>query len=143
MKPSTMRRAYLREATLMLAVARVAVRFLPPARIFAWANRPQRHSRRFAADEARWVAWSIDTMSAKPWIAKAWIKGSCLASALAAHAMLRRRGIASSLCLGVARDEGAMAAHAWIEVGQDVIVGAAEAVRFKRIAQFGAAAARS
>ena len=75
--------------------------------------------------------------------AKAWIKGSCLASALAAHAMLRRRGIASSLCLGVARDEGAMAAHAWIEVGQDVIVGAAEAVRFTRIAQFGAAAARS
>jgi hypothetical protein len=138
MKPSTMRRGYLREATLVLAVARVAVRFLPPARIFAWADRPLRRSRRFATDEARWVAWSIDTMSAKPWI-----KASCLASALAAHAMLRRRGIASTLCLGVAREEGAVAAHAWIEVGRDVIVGTAEAVRFKHIAQFGAGAARS
>ncbi len=137
MKPATRRRAYLREAALMLAFARVAVRLLPPARIFAWANRPQRRSRRFAADQARWVAWSIDTMSAKPWI-----KASCLVSALAAHAMLRRRGIASRLCLGVARDEGAVAAHAWIEVGQDVIVGAAEAVRFTRIAQFGADVAR-
>jgi Transglutaminase-like superfamily len=137
MKPATRRRAYLREATLMLARARVAVWLLPPACIFAWANRPQRHSRRFAADQAPWVAWSIETMSVMPWI-----KASCLASALAAHAMLRRRGIASRLCLGVARDESAVAAHAWIEVGRDVIVGGAEAGRFTRIAQFGAGAAR-
>jgi hypothetical protein len=137
MTPSTRRRTYSREAMLMLALARVAVRLLPPARIFAWANRPQRRSKRFAADQARWVAWSIETMSAEPWI-----KASCLASALAAHAMLRRRGIASKLCLGVARDGGAVAAHAWIEVGQDVIVGAAEAARFTPIAQFGAGATR-
>jgi Transglutaminase-like superfamily len=138
MKLSTRRRAYLREATLMLALARTALRLLPPACIFAWANRPQQRTRRFTADQARWVAWSIDTMSAKPWI-----KASCLASALAAHAMLRRRGIASRLCLGVAPDAGAVAAHAWIEVGRDVIVGAAEAARFTPIAQFGASAARS
>jgi transglutaminase superfamily protein len=138
MTPSTRRRTYLREATLMLALARVAVRLLPPARILAWANRPQRRISRFAADKVRWVVWSIDTMSAKPWI-----EASCLASALAAHAMLRRRGIASSLCLGVAPDAGAVAAHAWIEVGGDAIVGATEAARFKRIAQFGAGTARS
>ena len=138
MKPSTRRRAYLREATLMLALARVAVRLLPPTRIFAWANRPQRRRKRFAADQARWVVWSIDTISAKPWI-----KASCLVSALAAHAMLRRRGIASRLCLGVAADPGAVAAHAWIEVGRDVIVGAAGAARFTPIAKFGAGAARS
>jgi hypothetical protein len=137
MTPSTRRRTYLREATLMLVLACVAARLLPPARIFAWASRPQRRSKRFAADQARWVAWSIDTMSAKPWI-----KASCLASALAAHAMLRRRGIASRLCLGVAHDEGAVAAHAWIELDRDVIVGAAEAARFTPIAQFGAGAAR-
>jgi Transglutaminase-like superfamily len=136
MTPSTRRRTYLREATLMLALARVAVRLLPPARIFAWADRPQRRGKRFAADQARWVAWSIDTMSAKPWI-----KVPCLASALAAHAMLRRRGIASRLCLGVARDEAAVAAHAWIEVDRDVIVGAAEAIRFTPIAKFGPGAA--
>ena len=43
----------------------------------------------------------------------------CLPRALAAHAMLRRRGIASSLCLGVARSGGAFAAHARIEVGEE------------------------
>lgn len=117
---------------MMLVLARIAVRILPAAQVFAWANRPQRRSRRFAAAEARWVAWSIGSMSAKPWI-----NASCLSSALAAHAMLRRRGIASRLCLGVALDDRTLAAHAWIEVGQNVIVGAADAVRFTRIAQFG------
>jgi len=131
MKPAAMRRAYLREASLMIALASVAVRILPAAQVFAWANRSQQHRKRFAVDEMDWVAWSIEKMSAKPWL-----NASCLSSALAAHAMLRRRGIASRLCLGVARDEGALVAHAWIEVGQDVIVGA-ETGRFTRIAQFG------
>ena len=38
MKEKTMRRHYLREATVMLFVARLAVRFIPPARLFAWAE---------------------------------------------------------------------------------------------------------
>jgi hypothetical protein len=132
MKQSTLRRGYLREAAILLFLARIAVSILPAAQVFAWANRPQRRSRRFAADETHWVAWSIGSMSAKPWI-----KASCLSSALAAHAMLRRRGITSRLCLGVALDEFTLAAHAWIEVGSKVIVGAADGGRFTRIAQFG------
>ena len=51
MKLRTMRRVYLREAAVMLVLARLAVRFVPPARLFAWANRPPRRIRRFAADE--------------------------------------------------------------------------------------------
>jgi hypothetical protein len=132
MKSAAMRRAYLREASLMLAFARAALCILPMAGVFAWANRPQRNRKRFPFDDADWVTWSIQMMSAKPWL-----NASCLSSALAAHAMLRRRGIESRLCLGVIRNEGALAAHAWIEVGQDVIVGAAEAGCFTQIAQFG------
>ena len=97
---------------MMLLLARIAVRILPAEHVFGWANRPQRRCRRFAAAEARWVAWSIESLSAKPWI-----RASCLSSALAAHAMLRRRGIVSRLCLGVARDDRALVAHAWIESG--------------------------
>jgi hypothetical protein len=138
MKLNAMRRAYLREATLMLVIARLAVLILPAAQVFAWANRPLRRIKRFAADEARWVAWSVETIGAK-----AWMNALCLPCALAAHAMLRRRGIASRLCLGVARDEGAVAAHAWIEVGQDVIVGGAETTRFTRLTQFGGSVLRS
>ncbi len=66
MKPQTMRRVYLREAAVMLVLARLAVRFLPSARLFAWADRPTRHIRRFAADEAQWIAWAIDHVGALP-----------------------------------------------------------------------------
>src|SRR6476660_9051913 len=138
MKRNTLRRAYLREATFMLVIARLAVRILPAAQVFAWANRPLRRIRRFAVDEERWVAWSVETIGAKPWM-----NAMCLPRALAAQAMLRRRGIASRLCLGVACDEGAMAAHAWIEVGQDVIVGGAEVTRFTRLTQFGGSVIQS
>lgn len=132
MKPQTMRRIYLREAAVMLVLARIAVRWLPSARLLAWADRPARHIRRFPADEARWIAWAIDHVGAHPMM-----NALCLPRALAAHAMLRRRGIASRLCLGVARNSGAFAAHAWIEVGGTKIVGGNEAGNFTQIAAFG------
>src|SRR3984957_20519532 len=99
MTPRTMRRIYLREAAVMLVLARLAVRFVSAARIFAWADRPPRCVRRFAVDEITWVSWAVENLGAKPWM-----NTQCLSRALAAHAMLRRRGIASRLCLGVARD---------------------------------------
>jgi hypothetical protein len=53
--------------------------------------------------------------------------------------MLRRRGIASRLCLGVARKESGLAAHAWVEVGRRKIdAGGGEAV-YTRLADFGGA----
>ncbi len=132
MKAKTRRRVYLREAAIMLLLARLAVRFLPPARLFAWAARPARRVRRFAVDEAQWVAWAVDHLGTF-----AGMNGPCLPRALAAHAMLRRRGIASRLCLGVARSGSAFAAHAWIEVGEERIIGGEEAAGFTRLAAFG------
>jgi hypothetical protein len=134
MTPRTMRRVYLREAAVMLVLARLAVRFVSPARIFAWADRPPRRIRRFAVDEIGWVSWAVENLGAKPWM-----NALCLPRALAAYAMLRRRGIASRLCLGVARDRGALSAHAWVEIGDDKIVGGAEAGGFTRLAAFGGA----
>ena len=139
MTPRTMRRVYLREAAVMLVLARLAVRFVSPARIFAWANRPPRRIRRFATDEIVWVSWAVENVGAKSWMTKPWMNAPCLPRALAAHAMLRRRGIASRLCLGLARDRGALNAHAWIEIGNDKIVGGAEADGFTPLATFGGA----
>jgi hypothetical protein len=62
-----------------------------------------------------------------------------LPRALAAQAMLRRRGIASRLCLGVAREGDELLAHAWVEIGKDRILGGAEAGAFTRLAEFGGA----
>lgn len=130
MTPRAMRSAYAREASMRLAAARLAVRLLPSAWLFAWADRPPRRVCRFSTEEANWVAWAIDRAGSRT-------GASCLPRALAAHAMLRRRGIASRLCLGVARGGNEVAAHAWIEVGQSKIVGADEAEGFTPLAAFG------
>jgi hypothetical protein len=135
MKIQTRRRIYLREAAIMLILARLAVRFFPQARLFAWANRPPRRIRRFAAYEADWIAWAVRSLAAHPRI-----NAPCLPQALAEHAMLRRRGIASRLCVGVARLDGALTAHAWVEAGQGTeFARAGEAAAFTRLAEFGTA----
>jgi hypothetical protein len=134
MKVNTLRRVYLREAAVMLVFARIAVRHIPPARIFAWANRSPRRLRRFAADEVMWISWAVEKLGAARHL-----NARCLPRALAAHAMLRRRGVASRLCLGVAREAGELVAHAWIEVGDAKVVGAGGADRFTRLAVFGGA----
>jgi hypothetical protein len=133
MKAQTIRRVYLREAAVMLVLARLAVCLVPPARIFAWANRPPKRIRRFAADEAGWVLWAVDHVGAHPWM-----NAVCLPRALAAHAMLHRRGIVSRLCLGVAREGSELEAHAWVELGANK-TGGAETVRVTRLAEFGGA----
>jgi hypothetical protein len=130
MKAKTARRVYLREASFSLLLARVAVCVLPAARIFAWANRPPRRICRFANMEIDWVLWAMDTAAAKS-------EALCLPRALATHAMLRRRGIPSRLCLGVARAQDKFAAHAWVEVGKDGVVAGAGAGAFTRVAEFG------
>ena len=127
-----MRRTYLREAAVTLILARLAVRFLPSARLLAWADRPTRRICRFAVDEAHWIAWAVEHVGMLPGM-----NTLCLPRALAAHAMLRRRGIASRLCLGVARNGNQLAAHAGIEVGEEKIVGGDEARGFTRLAAFG------
>jgi Transglutaminase-like superfamily len=132
MKAKTIRRVYRREAAVSLLLARIAVRFIPPARVFAWANRPPRQVRRFASDEIDRVLWAIDAAAAK--LRKETL---CLPRALATHAMLRRRGITSRLCLGVAREQDKLAAHAWVEVGEDRAVTGPGAGAFTRLAEFG------
>ena len=136
MKSKTMRRIYLREAVVMIILARLAVRFIPSARIFSWAAGPLRRVNRFAGDEAKWGVWAVETGSARRWMS-----ALCLPRALAAHAVLRRRGIASRLCLGVARQGSELTAHAWVEVGETKSNTDTEAGRFTRLAEFGGASA--
>jgi hypothetical protein len=132
MRAKTRRRIYLREAVIMLGLARLAVRFIPAGRLFAWADARPRHINRFAAHEAKLISEAVETIAAKRWM-----NAPPLPRALAAHAMLRRRGIASLLCLGVAREGETLAAHAWVEFRQAAVIGGAEVPRVTRIAAFG------
>jgi transglutaminase-like putative cysteine protease len=80
------------------------------------------------------VLWAVESVGAKPRL-----NALCLPRALATHAMLRRRGIASRLCLGVAREGQALIAHAWVEIGENKAVSASQIGRFTRLAEFGGA----
>ncbi|HTP93922.1 MAG TPA: lasso peptide biosynthesis B2 protein [Xanthobacteraceae bacterium] len=132
MKPQTLRRKLRIEALVAVAIAGLAVRAVSARRLLDWAARPPRYPRRFAnPDLPELVAAAVN------WAASArWVNAACLSRALAAQAMLRRRGIASRLCLGVARDGKLLSAHAWVEIGGGIIVGET-AQGFARIAQFG------
>jgi len=132
MKPKTIRRAYQREAFIAIALARLAVRLVAPTRIFAWANRPPSRINRFAGDETDRILWAVERVAAKPGM-----NAHGLPRALATHAMLRSRGIASRLCLGVARRGKALVAHAWVEISKNKIAPDPEIDRFTRLAEFG------
>jgi hypothetical protein len=131
-RAEVLRRRYLAEAVVSVGVAKFCVRFLPSARVFAWVARSPGRIQRFRCDEIEWISWAVETAGSNRWI-----RALCLPCAIAAQHMLRRRGIASRLCLGVTRRDDKLLAHAWVEVGEDIIVGGAGARGFTKIAQFG------
>jgi hypothetical protein len=62
---------------------------------------------------------------------------TCLVQALAARAMLRRRGIASVMRFGLKRDDdGKLAAHAWLEAGGGIVCGGPAAEGYTPLAGF-------
>jgi hypothetical protein len=50
-------------------------------------------------------------------------RSNCLARAIAAKVMLRRRRVASTLYLGVRVEDGALTAHAWLGCDRSVPIG--------------------
>lgn len=64
----------------------------------------------------------------------------CLPQAIAAQRLLRRRGLASTLYLGVAPDRKSpqnITAHAWLRAGDKILTGEQEAITHRELARFG------
>jgi hypothetical protein len=78
------------------------------------------------------VRWAVETAARNvPW------RAMCIQQGLALQWMLRRRGIDARLHYGIARDEaGELEAHVWVAAGDAVVIGGAEAPRFRRVATF-------
>ena len=78
--------------------------------------------------EADRVGWAVAS-------AARFVPGAnCLAQALVAEAMLRRRGHPVELRLGVARDElGRIQAHAWVESYGHIVIGDHDRDRFTEL----------
>ena len=130
------RRRLLGEALIALLIARGAMAFLPFRRIAAWLGTPGAESSVIAADEeirmAQEVSWAVGVLARRvPW------DGRCLAQALAAMGMLRRRGLEGTVSFGVCQGESAgFDAHAWLRFGSCVVTGGPGHQRFKVITTF-------
>jgi len=64
-----------------------------------------------------------------------------LSRALAAQFVLKRKGFASTMCIGVAKTDGEFLAHAWLTTGDQVVVGNenGELTKFKLLTKLGSA----
>jgi Transglutaminase-like superfamily len=114
-------RRLLVEAAGRLLAARAALWWLPPSAVARAGHAGAR--RDGAPDPAveQRVAWAVQAVARRlPTVFR-----GCLPQALAACAMLRRRGIAARLVIGVRRAPapGPIEAHAWVESGGRVILG--------------------
>jgi hypothetical protein len=126
------RRLLLLEAALLLGCARLALVTLPFGRVARWLQRAPDSGRH---DDATVLAVrDAVTVAARnvPWNAV------CLPQAIAAKAMLARRGHGSALHLGAGKAEGgALAAHAWLEAGGRIVIGEAGTANMAPLARFG------
>ena len=129
-------RVTLLEAGLCLAIAGLSVHAVPFRWIGGALRRPERSGREEnEADshrQARRVGWAIRRAAEK-----SPVRFACLAQSVAAKAMLARRRTASTLHLGVRKTEqGELAAHAWVRVGETFVTGREGHRRFTVVARF-------
>jgi hypothetical protein len=114
-------RCLLINSGLLLGGIRVGLWLLP----FRLVQRLlQRRARVLPASRRTYHA-SIDRIAWAVTVASQYIPlGTCLIQALAAKALLERRGHTASLYIGVARGEaGQLEAHAWVETQGRIVVG--------------------
>jgi hypothetical protein len=127
-------RRLLVEAIAGLVVAGVSLRLFRFARLAArlgthMAESPLEQDRSAAVEAVR-IRWAVETAARHlPW------KPMCLPQAVAAQRMLRRRGIPSTLYLGVAPGRG-YGAHAWVRAGRVVVTGGPRPDQFAVVSTF-------
>jgi hypothetical protein len=130
------RKRLLREALIALALARSAMACLPFRRIAAWLGTPGTETPPTATDGqillADRIGWAVATLARRvPWDAR------CLAQALAATWMLRRRGLEGTVSFGADRGESRQfLAHAWLRFGPRLVTGGPGRERFKTLTTF-------
>jgi hypothetical protein len=132
------RRFALFEAAWTLAAAQAAIRLLP----FRWispglghladANAASPLLSPQQALQAQRIGWAVQALARRlPWDSR------CLAQAVAGKWMLQRRGLPSTLYLGVSHgQENWLEAHAWLRCGDEFVTGEQQHARFKVIAAF-------
>jgi hypothetical protein len=129
---SVAERLLVAEAVASLAVARMVILTVPFRRLAVWLSRsvpPRTGDKELIVRVRRSVGMAASNV---PWNAV------CLPQAMAAKAMLARRGCGSTFHLGAATGaDGKLIAHAWLAVGETIVVGAAGVSAVVPLARFG------
>jgi hypothetical protein len=123
--------ARLAEAFGWLAIAKLALAWIPVAKVIGWKQR--RLEREVVADastlkEVRHAVLVVARYSPLSFV--------CFPQCLAASEMLRTRGIASRLHYGVARDGDKLVTHTWLEAGGEVLIGGEVAGEYSTLAVY-------
>ncbi len=131
------RRGLVLEAYCLLGLCRFLIRYVPfrltAARWLGWfMAETVRSLPPTAAATAADVGWIVERLADHtPW------ESACLPQAMAAQHMLKRRGIGSTLYLGLARSDRRPTgheAHAWLRCGEVVVTGEGEMGDFQSVA---------
>jgi hypothetical protein len=131
-------RALLVEALVLLGIARLAVLVLPFRWLAVSLGKPMKETGTEANPSdllcARMVGQAVCSAARyTPW------ESVCLPQAVAGQWMLKRRNIAATLYLGVAKDEtksDSLGAHAWLRYGNAILTGREGHLRFTVVAAF-------
>lgn len=138
-------RILLLEAFVLLGIARLLVLAMP----FKWLTRSLGGHMNESAPQtdpsdlrvARMIGRAVRSAANNtPW------KSVCLPQAVACQWMLKRRRIAATLYLGVAKkadEQGELAAHAWLRCGDAILTGGAGHKQFTVVASFASPAPSS
>lgn len=124
--------ALLFKTFLLLLCARAALAVVPVRYIFAWKRRrinpglTGMASQRMVAVQL--VQWSVERV-----VNRSPIEFVCFPQCLAAIALLRAYGIDSRLHYGVARSNGQLITHTWLEAEGEVLVGGEDVSDFSSL----------
>lgn len=120
------------EAVLWLAVARVRLAVTPfpkLARRLSVPNpRPSHHDHGAVAARIGWAVGAAARRGPVPAV--------CFPQALAARAMLLRRGLPATLYYGIANDVAGLKAHVWVRSDEVDVVGIEAAAAHRLVATF-------
>lgn len=113
--PREERRAVLTMMWLVPAL-HVAVRVFDYRRTRAWLDRSSAQAAERTANSINALRLATSRVQVH-----SWLPGNCLSRSLALWWLLRRRGYAPELRLGVSMAGGTFAAHAWVELDGRVL----------------------
>ncbi len=118
------------EAVFLMIATRLALWLRPLGSV---RHAIERMSRRPASNDRRETVRPSGIVRAVRQASVVVPASSCLTEALTTQIMLGRRGLRSTLRIGVRRDGEALEAHAWLERGGAVLVGGGPLDRYTRL----------